>query len=69
MLDDATYFEWRAYEEIKAALEATHPKARASHFEMAKRYRDVADAIASHEERLGPTAAAGPLGFRNNLQQ
>lgn len=60
MLDDQTYFGWRAYEETQAALEAAHPQARAVHYEMAKRYQDLADAIATAEERLG----LHPLSFR-----
>lgn len=54
MLDDLTYFGLRAYEETKAALEAAHPQARAAHFEMARRYDELADAIAAYEERWGP---------------
>jgi len=51
MLDDLTYFGLRAYEETKAALEATHPQVRAAHLEMARRYDDLADAIAAYQER------------------
>jgi hypothetical protein len=58
MLDDVTYFGLRAYEETKAALEAAHPQARAAHLEMARRYDELADAIAEQEKRLEfrPTA-------------
>ncbi len=52
MIDDATYFNLRAYEETKAGLEAAHPKARAAHLEMAKSYLDLADAIANHQKRV-----------------
>ena len=52
MLDDETYFAHRAYEETKAALEATGPEARAAHFEMARRYHELADAIADDHKRL-----------------
>ena len=52
MLDDVTYFGLREYEETKAALEAADPKSRASHFELARRYRELADAIAVHEDRV-----------------
>ena len=59
MLNDGTYFEWRAYEETRAALQARHPKARAAHSDLAKRYRDLADAISSHEERLRGSTDSG----------
>lgn len=52
-MDDVTYFGLREYEETRAALETAHPQARAAHFEMARRYRELADAIAAHEERVG----------------
>jgi hypothetical protein len=64
MLDDQTYFGWRAYEETQAALEAVHPQARAAHFEMAKRYQDLADAIATTEEHIG----LHPLSFKGSEQ-
>jgi hypothetical protein len=53
MLDDETYFGLREYEETKAALETAEPRARSAHFEMARRYRELADAIAEHRERVG----------------
>jgi len=51
MLDDVTYFGLREFEETKAALEAADPKSRACHIELARRYREWADAIAVHEDR------------------
>jgi hypothetical protein len=53
MVDDVTYFGLRAYEETKAAFEAAHPKARAAHLDLARRYQELADAIAAYEDRLG----------------
>jgi hypothetical protein len=42
MEGDRAYFIRRAAEERAAAVSATHPDARRSHFEMADRYDDLA---------------------------
>jgi hypothetical protein len=49
MEGDQEYFSRRAQEEREAAMKASHPVARQSHLELAERYRELAEAIASHE--------------------
>jgi hypothetical protein len=41
MGDDAIYFARRAAQELTAATEAEHPKAREAHLQMARHYRDL----------------------------
>jgi hypothetical protein len=56
---DQVYFARRAREERVAAMKAPHPAARKSHFEMADRYDDLAQAIRSQPpvDQLGRTTA------------
>ena len=56
---DISYFIRRANEEREAAMKAVHPKARRAHRQMAERYGDLADGIASGEPGLGTDAAVG----------
>ena len=57
MESDACYFRRRAEEEFAAAKSAVSENARASHFEMAERYSQLAAAIDEANERLGPLPA------------
>ena len=45
---DHEYFSRRAFEERKAADNATNEQARKAHHELAARYVDLADAIVRH---------------------
>lgn len=53
MQGDAVYFRRRALEQSEAAMNADHPKARASHLELARRYEEFANALAAHERKNG----------------
>ena len=55
MEGDATYFARRANEERAAALKAAHPTARRCHLELARRYDELAGAVAP---RLAMSATA-----------
>lgn len=44
MGDDAIYFARRAAQELTAATEAEHPKAREAHLRMARHYQDLVNA-------------------------
>jgi hypothetical protein len=46
---DATYFGRRAKEERVAALKCIHPNARQCHLDMASRYDELANALASRD--------------------
>lgn len=59
MEGSANYFSRRAHEERETAMKAVHPKARRAHRQMAERYGDLADGIASGEPGLGTDAAVG----------
>ena len=47
---DFVYFNRRAAEEKAAASCAEHPNARQAHLDLARRYQDLADAIAGAEQ-------------------
>ncbi|HEY6048311.1 MAG TPA: hypothetical protein VIV07_04605 [Sphingomicrobium sp.] len=49
---DFAYFNRRAHEERVAAMKALHPLARQAHIELAKRYDELAGAIAAHERLI-----------------
>jgi hypothetical protein len=58
MEGDAAYFARRAREERIAAMKAAHPNAREAHLDMARRYHELASAIASHELLLSRDAVS-----------
>jgi len=58
MQSDATYFSRRATEERAAASKATCASAREAHFQMAKRYDDLAAAIDARESEQPVRATA-----------
>lgn len=49
MKADHYYFGRRAKEEREAAMKAPHLRARRAHIELARRYAELADAIAEQE--------------------
>lgn len=49
MESDSAYFARRAANERVAAMKAAHPTARQAHLELAKRYDELARAIAATE--------------------
>lgn len=54
MDSDFDYFRRRAQEEREAAVKASHPAVRRAHVDMAGRYDELRDAIASHQRLLHP---------------
>jgi hypothetical protein len=52
MKTDHYYFGRRAKEEREAAMKAPHLRARQAHIELARRYAELADAIAERESML-----------------
>lgn len=52
-MGDASYFRRRAIEQNEAAANAQHPKARAAHLELSKRYEDIANAITAQQRKYG----------------
>lgn len=52
MEGDAIYLNRRASEERIAAMKAAHPNARRAHLEMARRYEELANAIAAQPLRI-----------------
>jgi hypothetical protein len=58
MTGDAAYFAERARQERAAAMQAANLQAREAHLEMARRYDELAGALASPERVRGPEIAA-----------
>ena len=60
MESDRHYFTRRAEEERAAGVAAESVEAREAHIEMAWRYRNLAEAIAEEEARVGVGLDASP---------
>ena len=58
MEGDIGYFSRRADQERAAAMQAASLQAREAHLEMAKRYDELAGALASHEQGSTSEVAA-----------
>jgi len=50
---DASYFRRRAVEERALGLDASEPRVRQVHLDMADRYEDLAHAVEAFERHLG----------------
>lgn len=53
MESDIVYFKRRTEQEYVAANQATHPKAKRAHFEMAEMYGCLVALLVANERRLG----------------
>ena len=49
MTGDTEYFRRRALEEKAASIRAANPAAQNAHIQMARRYEELAKALATHE--------------------
>jgi hypothetical protein len=54
MEGDVQYLQRRAQQEREAAMKAPHPKARAAHLELARRFEDFADAAIVRDRHFAP---------------
>ena len=51
MMDDASYYEWRAQTEVELARQSTHPKAVQAHYDLSAAYLELLYGAMDHADR------------------